>query len=318
MVTVPLRILSLLLCLLIAGPMSTPAWALARPETRVGKFFSSPLQSAPANLDQTLEPRGESRSCGYDFASGVCKYLYAQADPVNGVDPSGHDLVSTMSTMTIGTAIGMWSTIAANHALGRAQTYSSILMGGAFGAAMGPLAVAIPEIGVGLGIYGMAGSGGIVYQTFSNPNATPSQKAAAVGLVVASIWGTKVAIKYSNAMRVAPPAENVPAPGIPTFPLPLRSPPGVVIKSMAQNGLDGQKVGQLPGLISSMIEGKPIPYIAGMRNGNTYWINEGHTRMTAALELFNKTGDSSHVMKLLNEGNWKTGTPSTDIQMTSE
>ncbi len=246
------------------------------------------------------------------------KYLYCQGNPVNGTDPSGRDLVSTMSTMTIGTAIGMWSTIAANHALGRAQTYSSIMMGGAFGAAMGPLAVAIPEVGVGLGIYGMVGSGGIVYQTFSNPNATSSQKTVAVGLVVASIWGTKVAIKYSNATRIAPPAESVPAPGIPTFPLPLRSPPGVVIKSMAQNGLDGQKVRQLPGLICSMIEGKPIPYIAGMRNGNTYWINEGHTRMTAALELFNKTGDSSHVMKLLNEGNWKTGTPSTDIQMTSD
>ena len=53
-VTVPNRILSLLLCLLAAGPMSLPAWALARPENRVGDSFSSPLQSASADRDQTL------------------------------------------------------------------------------------------------------------------------------------------------------------------------------------------------------------------------------------------------------------------------
>src|SRR5690606_25312877 len=80
-VTVPFRILSLLLCLLIAGPMSTPAWALARPETRVGNFFQTSPKSAAADLDQTLESRRESRGCGYDFASGVCKYGYRWYSP---------------------------------------------------------------------------------------------------------------------------------------------------------------------------------------------------------------------------------------------
>ena len=62
-VTMPFRILSLLLSLLIAGPMSTPAWALARRETRAGKIFSSPLKSTSADLDQTLDARREIR-CG--------------------------------------------------------------------------------------------------------------------------------------------------------------------------------------------------------------------------------------------------------------
>ena len=43
-VTMPFRILTLLLCLLVAGPMSTSAHAIARPETRVGDIFSSPPQ----------------------------------------------------------------------------------------------------------------------------------------------------------------------------------------------------------------------------------------------------------------------------------
>jgi hypothetical protein len=85
------RILSLLLCLLIAGPMSLPAHALAQPETRVWEIFSSPLKSASADLDQTVDTRRESGAYGYDFASGVCKYLYAANNPVNMVDPSGNE-----------------------------------------------------------------------------------------------------------------------------------------------------------------------------------------------------------------------------------
>jgi hypothetical protein len=75
-VTVPFRIFSLLLCLLVAGPMSPAAWAVARPENRVGDFFLAPQKSTPADLDQTAGLRWENPGCGYDFASGVCTYAY--------------------------------------------------------------------------------------------------------------------------------------------------------------------------------------------------------------------------------------------------
>jgi len=85
----PLRILSLLLCLLVAGPMSLPAHAVARPENRVEEFFPATPKSASADLDQTAGLRWENRGCDYDFASGVCKYLYAMPIPSTGLTPAG-------------------------------------------------------------------------------------------------------------------------------------------------------------------------------------------------------------------------------------
>ena len=96
----PFRILSLLLCLLIAGPMSLPAWALARPETRVGDFFPASPKSASADLDKTLDARWESRGCDYDFASGVCKYLYCGTNPTGGRDLSGNETEVEMLSVT--------------------------------------------------------------------------------------------------------------------------------------------------------------------------------------------------------------------------
>jgi len=117
----PLRILSLLLCLLVAGPMSLPAHAVARPETRVEGFFPSPLKSASADLDQTAGLRWENRGCGYDFASGVCKYLYAHGNPVNRIDPSGNtDFIQMLATTKIGAtiiALGGPAIAAANRSL---------------------------------------------------------------------------------------------------------------------------------------------------------------------------------------------------------
>jgi len=86
--------------------MSVPAHAVARSETRVGNFFPAPPKSASADLDQTLEPRRKSRGCDYDFASGVHKYLYAHANPVNGTDPSGNmTLKEVMVTATTWAAV---------------------------------------------------------------------------------------------------------------------------------------------------------------------------------------------------------------------
>ncbi len=88
--------------------MSTPAWVLARPETRVGRSSVFSSASTSADLDQTLEPRRESRGCDYDFASGVCKYLYAHGNPVNRIDPSGNidfNVTSFLSAKAIRTGL---------------------------------------------------------------------------------------------------------------------------------------------------------------------------------------------------------------------
>jgi len=119
--------------------MSLPAHAVARPETRVEGFFPSPLKSASADLDQTAGLRWENPGCGYDFASGVCKYLYAHADPVNGIDPSGH---MTLNSVMI--TVSTWGFMAANLAyraapalnratviLFEASTGNSVFVGGA-------------------------------------------------------------------------------------------------------------------------------------------------------------------------------------------
>jgi len=137
-VTMPFRILSLLLCLLVAGPMSTPAWALARPETRVGKIFSAPLKSAAADLDQTLDARWENPACGYDFASGVCKYLYCHADPVNRIDPSGMmDMIQLQAVMTKISGVAAYTGFRAILVLNRvtvivfeAVTGNTVIIGG--------------------------------------------------------------------------------------------------------------------------------------------------------------------------------------------
>jgi len=83
----------------MAGPMSLPAWAIARPENRVRDFFPASSKSASADLDQTAGARRESRSCDYDFAPGVHKYLYCQGNPVNMTDPSGYDGVDACLSM---------------------------------------------------------------------------------------------------------------------------------------------------------------------------------------------------------------------------
>ena len=84
------RLFNLLLCALLAGPLSLSAWAVARPENRVG---GSPVFSSDFASQETAKPivaSGENPGCGYDFASGVHKYLYAQDNPVDMDDPSGN------------------------------------------------------------------------------------------------------------------------------------------------------------------------------------------------------------------------------------
>jgi hypothetical protein len=74
-------------------------------------------------------------------------------------------------------------------------------MGGVYGAVAAPFAVAIPAVGIGLGVGGLASSGLIAWHVFTDPTATPSQKVAATALVLGSVYGTAKATGYYKYMR---------------------------------------------------------------------------------------------------------------------
>jgi len=76
-------------CALLLTLTSSPAWGVCRPENRVG---GSPVFSSDFASQESAKPIGtpsENGGCGYDFASGVHKYLYCQGNPVDNCDPSG-------------------------------------------------------------------------------------------------------------------------------------------------------------------------------------------------------------------------------------
>ena len=82
-------LLQVLFCALLLTLTSSPAWGICRPENRVG---GSPVFSSDFASQESAKPIGtpsENPGYGYDFASGVHKYLYCQGNPVMNTDPSG-------------------------------------------------------------------------------------------------------------------------------------------------------------------------------------------------------------------------------------
>ena len=85
----------------------TTAFAHCRPENRVWGFSEKTSDFASQENVNPIAASGENPGCGYDFASGVHKYLYCQNDPMNMVDPSGRDgdIPTLDITMSAGEAI---------------------------------------------------------------------------------------------------------------------------------------------------------------------------------------------------------------------
>ena len=202
----------------------------------------------------------------------------------------------------------------AAEAQGRAVTLNEVIVGASLGALTGGAGAYIP------GAVAVAGSlfTGVSIGTFGpilfSSTATYNQKVAATTMIVTGIWGMNAGLKYANAAQNIPPQganANPPAlpQDVPQFPLPLRAPPGITLKSM-QPGLRGDKIWQIPGLIKSMETGTAIPRIGGYKQGSTYYIGEGNHRVAAALEFYSKTGNPGPLMNLLNAGKMDPGVPS--------
>ena len=127
---------------------------------------------------------------------GLHKYLYVWDNPVNHIDPSGHDLGEVLVVAGIGATIGGLSSAVANVAEGRAITARSVFEGAALGAVLGPFAAYIPAVGAGLGIGGAVYSGLSYGPILADPNATFEQREASAVLIFSSIYGATAGLKY--------------------------------------------------------------------------------------------------------------------------
>jgi RHS repeat-associated protein len=130
------------------------------------------------------------------------KYLYAGDDPVNQIDPSGHDfdLTSFAISTSIYSVIGAISGVAINGVTNAIQGQPIFQGAGgaaAFGAAALPLSVAFPAVGLVLGGLGIAGSGIAAWNVFTSGSSSAAQKGGAVFLVALSLFGAYGAV--SNA-----------------------------------------------------------------------------------------------------------------------
>jgi hypothetical protein len=67
-------------------------WPVAPPKNRVGGSTVFSFVFTFQYIGETLDTPAENAGYGYDFASGVHKYLYAEDDPVDNVDLSGNEI----------------------------------------------------------------------------------------------------------------------------------------------------------------------------------------------------------------------------------
>jgi hypothetical protein len=108
----------------------TPNFALGWLETRTSDSFANDGNSRLAEPPQVADPhQGETR-CAHERASRVHNYLYAHANPVGRIDPSGH--MSLPGLASVGAAITTLGTMAVPVIQRAPQVMNTVMRGGAF------------------------------------------------------------------------------------------------------------------------------------------------------------------------------------------
>jgi hypothetical protein len=132
--------------------------------------------------------------------SSLHKCLYASANPIDIVDPSGNNditLGSVLTASSIGAGIGAIGSAIDHHAMGEAITVRSVVEGALIGAVLGPGAL-VPSTAIGLGVGGVL-VGASYLPVLRDPNASTSQKIAAITLFLSSVYGAEQGLSYAKA-----------------------------------------------------------------------------------------------------------------------
>ena len=202
-------------------------------------------------------------------------YVYANDDPVNGYDPSGHeDLTSAL--VTIGT-IALQGALVSGAAYGVSlyaynQTFSwqtfSIAVG--LGAILAPMAVFCPPFGILLGTLGTLTGAVATYNVFTDPNATWGQVAASLVLTVAAGWGTYKGWQWWGLVKTFTQGNGL---WVNPFQIAIPSTPNLRFDFLRQEIVSSGRLISPPGLDSSMPAGFQASAggkFLGVRTGRYY------------------------------------------------
>ncbi|HEY6908475.1 MAG TPA: RHS repeat-associated core domain-containing protein [Myxococcales bacterium] len=128
---------------------------------------------------------------------GLNAYLYADASPVDRLDPTGQFSMAEVSISisiqaTIGAIAGVTFNGINNYLVGK-RFLDGAVGAAAFGAAALPISSAFPIVGAALAGLGVVGASNSAWQVFTG-NSTGGQKAAAIFLVGVSLYGAYASV----------------------------------------------------------------------------------------------------------------------------
>ena len=282
--------------------------------TKFERALSIASEFEVSSLRRSAEPHLPSRFKIVDTYQGVVsdpvslhKYLYANGNPVDGFDPSGHSDTSLAGIMV---SIGIGAVISAADAYGSGKPLGEIAWeaakGGFWGGVLYPLAFVkyVRAVAAGVGLTAGIVSTWNAYYVDNNPDLA-FFRGTLTGVAALTVVGSAI---RTGVIGVLPASLR---PQVRAAAIRL----GISATQSAVNAEDSAL------LKAAMASGEfdysaPRGKIGGwkvMKGGQaSYVVGAGHTRMTAALEIAVETGDESAVNNLIKNGLWSNGLPSGD------